>query len=108
MINRVGQVVLAYLAWIISSVLAFYVAFKTWEAVMAVYVALRLNPWSYTAVSNFTIVILVIVGLSVVVYLEHLYSQGATDGRLWRRFAVGTLMEAAIGAVALAVLAFVR
>ncbi len=106
-LGTVARYVAAYLAWAISSLAALYALLKTWEATRWIYVALRLGPYGYMAVSVFSVVILGVIGLVGTLYVQGYYRQGAEKGLLPRRFLRVTLIEAAIIVVALAILLLV-
>mgnify|MGYP005840971177 CR=1 FL=1 len=107
LLKTAGRYVGVYMAWIVSAAFGVYALLKSWEAITQTYRVLFPHSWGYGAVHNFSIVILGIAWLIAILYIEDYYRTAAAIGHLPKRFLRVTLIEAAIAAVALAVLVFV-
>jgi hypothetical protein len=103
MLKKITIHVGVYLAWLFSSALAAYVALKAWEAILQVYIALRLSRWGYAAVHHFSIVIIGLAWLVCVLFIESYYRIAVGKGQLPRRILRVTLIQLAILVVVFAI-----
>ncbi|NOZ28234.1 MAG: hypothetical protein GXP39_09310 [Chloroflexi bacterium] len=89
-----------YLAWGITGALGIADLIGAREAILRLYVMLRLGKWGYGAADKWLFVFFGLIWLVGILYMESYYRTGAAKGVLARRFLRVTLIELAILAVA--------
>ena len=77
----------AYGAWLVTMALAVGVMYIWRDALLQLYVALRLDKYGMAAFNNTVVIVFLLAWLVMVVLTENWYRQGAEKGLLGRRFA---------------------
>jgi|YNPNPStandDraft_1061719.scaffolds.fasta_scaffold18811_3 hypothetical protein len=99
-LGTAGRVLGLYAAWLASCGIGLLNLIAMREAVLDLYVALRLSKWGYGAVANWSMFLFGLVWLVGAIYLETYYREGAARGRFLRRFLRATAVQAALLAFA--------
>jgi len=102
-VRAVARYAAIYLAWGITGALGIADLIGAREAVLRLYVVLRLDKWGYGAADKWLFVFFGLIWLVGILYAEFYYRTGAKQGLLLKRFLRVTLAELAILAVALGV-----
>ena len=89
-----------YAAWLASCGIGLLNLISMREAVLDLYVALRLSKWGYGAVANWSMFLFGLIWLVGAIYLETYYREGAARSRFLRRFLRATAIQAALLAIA--------
>ena len=96
--QRRPVVYLSYLAcyplWLVSAALGLIDVVALRAGVERAYVASGLDKWGMAAASHTATIVLGLVWLVGVFWAENAYRTGARKGRLWKRFAVVTMVQA--------------
>jgi len=72
-----------YIAWIILSALGFLLIFQVREGLLAITMALRLNPWAPQAIDRWSIYIMGMIWVFAVFSLEGYLKTSTKKYRLW-------------------------
>ena len=102
-VGRLASLVLAHAGWLVSSAAILYALVRWREAMLSAYLALRLPKNAFGLADKVGLLLLGLVGLGVIIYLQHYYTRDAATGRLGRRFLRVTVIEAAVIVLAVAI-----
>ena len=93
-IRTAGAYVACYALWLVTMVLAALDVLALRNAVEQAYVALRFERWGMAAASHGATILLGVAWIALVAWTETAYREGVRDGRVWKRFAVVTILQA--------------
>ncbi len=83
-----GQTILVYILWLGLAALSLYVMMQAREAITAFFRLVTLNRWIIGAIDRFGLFILGLIALIVILVEENYLREGATEGKLLRRFGI--------------------
>ena len=92
-LKRIFLYLLCYLLWLITSALGMLGVLIARAVIDKAYIALRLNPWAFRAVDNWSLLLLGLMWLVFVIACEGYYREGMLQSKLWPRFAKVTGAE---------------
>jgi hypothetical protein len=86
-------IIATYLLWLVASAGVLLVLFIAREAVTAFFRLIILDRWVVGAIDRFDLFLLGIIGLIVVLFMEHYLLEGKNKGQLLRRFGIAAGIE---------------
>lgn len=82
-----------YVLWLGVAVLGGWLIFEGRDAMFALAVWLRANPWVIRAIDQFSVVTFGLIWLVAILGVEQYFRQGVIKNRLWRRAARMLIVE---------------